>query len=371
MCIGFPTAPHGGLTVKANDNLWKASNDKATILKLGNINGPTPYSSSMFMFGTYSNTRGKKDAPPEDTQPQFSPSSLLGILVSDSILCWEARLHKSVAMPCSPSMDVLIHSKSTTSAPSAADPGVSPHASVSPLDEEKSILAAVQKSLSSAKAEAFHQGPNGGGTHLDFSAMLTGLDDDTPVCVLPRYLVVTGPSALPLGIWSCPTLGAGALVNALTQQLDSNTQAPFQVLTSSVLFSLFLQAAAEYPANMSLQGHPSLQSKRASSPAKVLWTALPTTSSTVLPNQPPIVCGDHFLYSFTSKMYTFYCNSETVAQGCFTNSLEKEYYHNIPASMNGSLLTLCPTANKHIIKCLTPATINAFTKNSPFADCLG
>jgi hypothetical protein len=238
------------LTVKANDNLWKASNDKATILKPGNINGPTPSSSSMFMFGTYSNTRGKKDAPPEDTQPQFSPSSLLGILTSDSILCWEARLHKSVVVPCSPSMDALIHSKSTTSAPSAADPGVSPHTSVSPFDEEKSILAAVQKSLSSAKAEAFHQGPNGGGTHLDFSATLTGLDDDTPVCVLPRYLVVTGPSALPLGIWSCPTLGAGALVNALRQQLDSNTQAPFQVLTSSVLFSLFLQAAAEYPADM-------------------------------------------------------------------------------------------------------------------------
>jgi hypothetical protein len=70
-------------------------------------------------------------------------------------------------------------------------------------------------------------------------------------------------------------------------------------------------------------------------------------------------------------MYTFYRNYETMAQGCFTNSLEKEYYHNIPASMNGSLLTLCPTANKHIIKHLTPATIDAFTINSPFADCLG
>jgi hypothetical protein len=45
--------------------------------------------------------------------------------------------------------------------------------------------------------------------------MLTGMDDETPVCVLPCYLVVTGPSILPLGIWSCPTLGAGALVNAL------------------------------------------------------------------------------------------------------------------------------------------------------------
>jgi hypothetical protein len=35
------------------------------------------------------------------------------------------------------------------------------------------------------------------------------------------------------------------------------------------------------------------------------------------------------------------------------------------------LLALCPTANTHIIKCLTPATIDAFTKNSPFPDRLG
>jgi hypothetical protein len=147
-------------------------------------------------------------------------------------------------------MDVLIHSKSTTSTPSTAETGVSPPASVPLLDEEKSILATIQKSLSSAKAEVFHQGSNGSSTHLDFLAMLTGLDDDTPICILPHYLVVTSPSNLPLGIWSCPTLGAGALVNTLTQQLDSNTQAPFQALTSSILFNLFLQTAAEYPADM-------------------------------------------------------------------------------------------------------------------------
>ena len=39
-------------------------------------------------------------------------------------------------------------------------------------------------------------------------------------------------------------------MKALTQQLDINTQAPFQVLTSSILFSPFLQSAAEYPADM-------------------------------------------------------------------------------------------------------------------------
>jgi hypothetical protein len=83
------------------------------------------------------------------------------------------------------------------------------------------------------------------------------------------------------------------------------------------------------------------------------------------------VWHNHFLYSFTPKMYTFYCNYETVAQGCFTNSPKKAYYHNVPASMNGSLLNLCPTANKHIIKHLTAETIDAFTKNSPFTDCLG
>ena len=83
------------------------------------------------------------------------------------------------------------------------------------------------------------------------------------------------------------------------------------------------------------------------------------------------VWRDRFLYSFTKKMYSYYRNYETVAQRCFTNSPEKEYYHNVPASMNGSLLTLRPTANKHIITRLTPATIDAFTKDSPFADCLG
>ena len=86
MCVGFPTAPHGGLTVKAND-LWTA--DNATSLKPSNIKGPTPSSSSMFMFGTFSNKRGKKDPPPEDAQPpHLSPSSPLGIPASDGILCW-------------------------------------------------------------------------------------------------------------------------------------------------------------------------------------------------------------------------------------------------------------------------------------------
>jgi hypothetical protein len=72
VCIGFPTAPLGGLTVKAN-NLWKASdeNEEATILKPGNIKGPTPFSSPMFMFRTFSNTRGKKDPPPGDAPPPF------------------------------------------------------------------------------------------------------------------------------------------------------------------------------------------------------------------------------------------------------------------------------------------------------------
>ena len=83
------------------------------------------------------------------------------------------------------------------------------------------------------------------------------------------------------------------------------------------------------------------------------------------------VWRDRFLYSFTKKMYTYYRNYETVAQRCFTNSPEKAYYHNVPASMNGLLLTLHPTANKHIIKRITTATIDAFTKASPFADCLG
>jgi hypothetical protein len=71
------------------------------------------------------------------------------------------------------------------------------------------------------------------------------------------------------------------------------------------------------------------------------------------------------------KMYTFYRNYETMVQGCFTHSPGKEYYHNVPASMNGSLLALHSTANTHIIKCLTPATIDAYTKNSTFADRLG
>ena len=103
-------------------------------------------------------------------------------------------------------MDALIHSKSTTSAPSAAETGVPPPALASFLDEEKAIIAAVHKSLSSAKAEAVHQGPNGSSTRHELSATLTGLDDDTPVCILSCYVVVTGPSTLPLGIWSCPTL---------------------------------------------------------------------------------------------------------------------------------------------------------------------
>jgi hypothetical protein len=162
MCIGFPTAPRGGLTVKAND-LWKALNDKATILKPSNIKGPTPFSSSMFMFGTFSNTRGKKDLPQENAPLHFPPSTLLDILANDGILCWQARLDKSVVVPHSPSMDALIHSKSTTSVPYAAESGVSPPDSV--LDEEKSILAAIQKSLSSVEAEVFHQGPNCGSTH--------------------------------------------------------------------------------------------------------------------------------------------------------------------------------------------------------------
>ena len=150
----------------------------------------------MFMFGTFAN--GKKDAPPQEDfihpqeedfiHPLSTPSSPLGILANDGILCWEARLHKSIVVPRSPSMDALrIHSKSTTT---AADPGVSPPVSVPLLDEEKPILAAIQNSLSSVKAEVFCQGPNGGGTHLNFSATLTGLDDVTPVCVFPRFLVV-------------------------------------------------------------------------------------------------------------------------------------------------------------------------------------
>jgi hypothetical protein len=191
-------------------------------------------------------------------------------------------------------MDALIHSKSTNSAPSAAESGVSPPASVSLLGKEKSILAAVQKSLSSAKAEVFHQGPNGCSTHLDFSATLTGLDNDTPICVLPHYLVVTVPSTLPLGIWSCPTLGAGALVNALMQQLDNSTQAPFQALTSSVLFSLFLQAVAKHPADMVT---PMMPVTAVQDSLLVLHTALPMTSSIVLPNQPPTMCG--VIISFT------------------------------------------------------------------------
>jgi hypothetical protein len=87
VCIGFPTTPRGGLTVKAND-LWTASNEneEAPILKPGNIKGPTPFSSPMFTFKNFSNTRGKKDLSPEDAPPPFSPSSLLGILTNDSIL---------------------------------------------------------------------------------------------------------------------------------------------------------------------------------------------------------------------------------------------------------------------------------------------
>jgi hypothetical protein len=109
----------------------------------------------------------------------FPPSTPLGTLANDGILCWQAWLHKSVVVPRSPSMDELIHSKSTTSAPYAAESGVSPPDSVSLLDEEKSILAAIQKSLSSAEAEVFHQGPNGGSTHpnliLSFSRRLASL----------------------------------------------------------------------------------------------------------------------------------------------------------------------------------------------------
>jgi hypothetical protein len=248
-----------------------------------------------------------------------------GILANDGILCWEARLHKSVVVPHSPSMDALIHSKSTTSTPSTAETGVLPSASVSLLDEENSILAAVQKSLSSVKTEVFHQGLNGGGTHLDFSAMLTGLDDDTTVCLLPHYLVVTSPSALPLGIWSCPTMGAGALLNTLTQQLDSNTQAPFQALTSSILFNLFLQTAAKYPADMVTPMTPvaAVQANLLDGKSFVNSTARNIVYCATQ-SAAYHVWREHFLYSFTQKMYTFYHNYETMAQGCFTHSLGKK-----------------------------------------------
>ena len=160
--------------------------------------------------------------------------------------------------------------------------------------------------------------------------------------------------------------------DALTQQLDSNTQAPFVVLTSSFLFNLSLQAVAEYPANMITPMMPvaaiqdsllAAQSFANSTARNIVYCAAQSAAYRVW--------HDHFLYSFTPKMYTFHRNYETVAQGCFTNSLEKDYYHNVPASMNGSLLNLRPTANKHIIKHLTAATIDAFTKYSPFADRLG
>jgi hypothetical protein len=111
------------------------------------------------------------------------PSMPLGILANDGILCWQARLHKSVVVPRSPSMDVLIHSKSTTSAPSAAESGVLPPDSVSLLDEEKSILAAIQKSLSLVEAEVFHQGPNCGSTHPNLIFPL-------PCCLAPLPTMV-------------------------------------------------------------------------------------------------------------------------------------------------------------------------------------
>jgi hypothetical protein len=161
-------------------------------------------------------------------------------------------------------------------------------------------------------------------------------------------------------------------MNALTQQLDSNTQKPFQALTSSILFNLFLQTAAEYPANIVTPMTPiatvqaSLldgQSFANSTARNIVYCAAQSAAYHVR--------RECFLYSFTQKMYSFYHNYETVAQGCFTHLPEKEYNHNAPASMNGSLLALCPTANTHIIKCLTPATIDAFTKNSPFTDHLG
>jgi hypothetical protein len=235
VCIGFPTAPRGGLTVNADD-LWKAPHGTDTaVLTPGNIRGPTPSSSSMFMFGTFSNSRGKKDPPPpeRDIQPQLSPSLPLGILTDDGILCWEERLHKSVIVPLSPSMDALIHSKSTASAPSAAESGVSPPVSVPLLDEEKTILAAIQKSLSSAKAEVFHQGPSS--THLDFSATLTGLDDDTPVCVLPRYLVMTGPSSQCFTPWHLVMPNTGSMSSCRSSHPATGQQHP-STFSSAHLF---------------------------------------------------------------------------------------------------------------------------------------
>jgi hypothetical protein len=108
------------------------------------------------------------------------------------------------------------------------------------------------------------------------------------------------------------------------QQPDNNTEAPFQVLTSSVLFSLFLQAVAEHQADMVTPVMPiaAVQDSLLAGQSFVHSTARDIVFCAAQSAAYLVWC-DHFLYSFTPKMYTFYCNYETVAQGCFTNLLEK------------------------------------------------
>jgi hypothetical protein len=108
---------------------------------------------------------------------------------------------------------------------------------------------------------------------------------------------------------------------------------PFQVLTSSILFNLFLQAAAEYPADMVTPMIPvaAVQNSLVASHSFVDSTACDIVYCAA---QSAAYCvwRDRFFYSFTPTMYTFYCKYETVAHRCFTNSPEKKYYHNVPAS---------------------------------------
>jgi hypothetical protein len=255
----------------------------------------------MFTFGTFAKTRGKRDRQTNATHP-YSQSTPLGILVEDGVLCWEARLHRSVAVPASPHIPMpngtrvpdgsldsstfneesLLYAinKTLASAKTEAtldgegpntrfdlsetldDLGDMPNGTRVPdgsLDSstfnEESLLYAInkesllyaiirtfichQQTLTSANAEATLDG-GGSNTRLDLSETLDDLDDEAPVCVVLRFLVVTGPIVLPLGIWGCLTLGAQAFQQALKQQFGRNTTTPFESFEASAVIQSLL-----------------------------------------------------------------------------------------------------------------------------------
>jgi hypothetical protein len=153
---------------------------------------------------------------------------------------------------------------------------------------------------------------------------------------------------------------------ALKQQFGRNTTTPFESFEASAVMKTWLHAAAENPRDMVTPWVP----------FSMVYDTFRKAPDFVNTDARDIIyCGaqsaawrvhrDRKLFELTQKMYDHCKNWEAVAQGCFDNSTDKAYYHDVLASMNGSLVALRPMGHRHIA---TRFNIAHFQDDSPFGD---